>query len=541
MSYIIPNSEGPVDFSRAVAYFEDLLGEDDFDDEEDEEEEEEEEDSEENEEDEGNGADGVVDEDPWEDTDHPLEEDLESPVHPQNQDGLPRSSIPTAVDAHDSSEVGAVSDELQTPLRDSSQNATPLSSVLQRQKITKQPVDLRSLEYVGSYDHNLMCAICHCPFVEPARLDCDHFFCRDCVNQALMHQARDAKCCPSCRRKTRRISIVPVPKIINRILDELPVRCPYAKEGCSEELPRGAVQDHVDRYCIYSEVECPSDECPFTVQRKDAEKQRCLHTLVCCEYCKVSFMERNLGSHQTSCSVRTVPCPHCKSTMPYGNLESHVESCPDASLPCTAAPYGCEFTSDRASLDQHTTTCPLAKLVPILKFQNDRLAAHETALNHLRHKNSLLETSLITIQETLNAPSNLLETAPSLSTPSPEDNSPFDSTAHHLLCMHESLREEVGRVSAAVSELDAKASMMVMNESLRTKEELAHTNAAVGGMRMHLHWLMSARLQNQQRGGMMRTGEPELGVGPSGTGGFARELGPSVRRLSDSTRQDTKL
>lgn len=532
MSYIVETSEGPADLSHIVAYIENLFGVDDEDDDDDDDDDDDEDDED---------VDGDLDEDAYEDTDEPIDEDLEPPFEAQNEDGVSQSPIPaptTAMDAHDGPQEGGVSDILPG---DSSQSSTSLSSVTQRKKPPTQSVDLRSLEYVGSYDHNLMCAICHCPFVEPARLDCDHFFCRDCVDQALKHQAKDAKCCPACRRKTRRVSIVPVPKIINRILDELLVRCPFSEEGCSEELPRGAVQDHVDRYCIYSEVECPSGGCPFTVQRKDAEKERCLHGVICCEYCKISFMERNLESHQTNCSARMVPCPHCKCTMLNGKLESHIESCPDARLPCTAEPYGCDFTSDRASLDQHTTTCPLAKLMPFLKLQRDRLAAHETALNHLRHKNSILETSFSTIQETLNGPSNFSETNPSRPTPSPEDNSPFDSTAHHLLCMHESLREEIGRVSAAVSELDAKTSMMVINESLRTKEELAHTNAAVGGMRMHLHWLINARLQNQQRGGMMRAGEPQLGVGASGAGGMAGELGPSARRLSDSTRQDTKL
>lgn len=477
--------------------------------------------------------DGDVDDDAYEDTDEPVDEDMD--------DGASTSSIPALIpleDAHDGLQIGAVAHGLHIPPR--SQDLTSMDSATQRSNTPIKPVDLRSLEYVGSYDHNLMCAICRCPFVEPARLDCDHFFCRECVDQALMHQEREAKCCPACRRKTRRISIVPVPKIINRILDELLVKCPFFKEGCAEELPRGAVQDHVDRYCIYAEVECPSDGCRLPVRRKEMEKQRCLHGMVSCEYCEVSLMERELESHQTRCNVRPVPCPHCKTATLNGNLESHIESCSEARLPCTAASYGCDFASDRVSLDQHTAICPLAKLIPFLKIQNDRLAAHETALNHLRHKNSLLETSFSTIQETLNAPSNALETNPSLSTSSQED-SPFDSTAHHLLCMHESLREEVGRVSAAVSELDAKASMMVMNESLRTKEELAHTNAAVGGMRMHLHWLMSARLQNQQRGGVMMAGEPELGIGASGRGGSTGELGPSVRRLSDTTRQDTKL
>ncbi|KAI9836372.1 MAG: hypothetical protein M1819_001401 [Sarea resinae] len=70
---------------------------------------------------------------------------------------------------------------------------------------------------------------------------------------------------------------------------------------------------------------------------------------------------------------------------------------------------------------------------------------------------------------------------------------------HHLLSLYENLREEVDRVSAAVSELDAKSSVMLMNESLRTKEDMAHTNAALNSMRMQLHWLMSARLQTQPR------------------------------------------
>lgn len=520
----------PADLSHIVAYIENFLRVPDTDDED-------------NEDMEDEDLDGDLDEDAYEDTDESAVglESIDLEEIPDLEEISDPEDIPDLVDIPDPEESPGVSRSSIPSIRSAEAAVSELrkSRALQRQKPFSNAVDFRSLEYVGSYDHNLMCAICHCPFVEPARLDCDHVFCRDCINQALMHQTRDAKCCPACRTKTRRISTIPVPKIINRILDDLVVRCPFSKEGCAEELPRGAVQDHVDRYCIYSEVECPSDECPYPVQRKDAEKQRCLHSRVRCEYCEVSLIEREMESHQTHCSVRTVPCPHCKTTVLYGKLESHIESCPEASLPCTAALYGCDFTSDRASLDQHTTTCPLAKLIPFLKFQNDRLAAHETALNHLRLKNSLLETSFSTIQETLNAPSNLLETNPSL-TSSPEDNSPFDSTAHHLLCMHESLREEIGRVSAAVSELDAKASMMVMNESLRTKEELAHTNAAVGGMRMHLHWLMSARLQNQQRG-MMRAGEPELVVGASRAGGLAGELGPSVRRLSDSTRQDTKL
>ena len=403
-------------------------------------------------------------------------------------------------------------------------------------------VDFRALEYVGSYDHNLMCAICHCPFVNPVKLDCEHVFCQRCVNQAMTHQRQDLRSCPSCRRKIDAASITPVPKILDRILDELTVKCPLRSEGCLEETPRCRIQDHVLRYCRYFEVDCPAEDCSLKLQRKDIEGTRCLHYLVQCYDCKDSIMMRDMESHRTlECEVGRTTCPDCRDSVLVRDLEIHIEQCPDAIFPCTAANYGCDFVARRANHDQHLKHCALAKLMPFLKMQNDRLEAHETALNHLRHKNSVLETSFSTIQETLGPPVNFVDDSPS---DPPSESSPFDSTSHHLLCLHESLREEVNRVSATVSELDARASMMVMNESLRVKEDFAHTNAAIGGMRMQLHWLMSARLQNQQRMAMIRTqsSAEELQSGPSSTADDPgdRSIIP-LRRPSDSSRQETKL
>lgn len=447
----------------------------------------------------------------------------------QEADALPALAITTTENTHYDSNNELASSRL-------GQGLIPPYRI----SLPPKPVDLRSLEYVESYDHNLMCAICHCPFVQPVRLDCDHVFCRNCISQALVHQEYDARCCPTCRRKTNQISIVPAPKIINRILDELVVRCPSHDKGCTGKILRGSVQDHVDHYCDFVELECPLDGCPLTVQRKDARNNKCLHSIIACGYCTLSYTEQHIESHRNlHCSIRRAVCPSCKADLPQCHLQTHLESCPEALLPCTAAAYGCDFTSKRKALDQHTSTCPLAKLGPFLQLQNDRLATHETALNHLRHKNSLLQTSYFALQEALHPPSSLLEPNPSISAHQSEDGSPFDSVAHHLLSLLQSLREEVGRVSAAVSDLDAKASMMVMNESLRTKEEIAHMNAVLAGMRMHIQWLMSVRLQGQQRAAMVRSEEAD----PSGSSSsdLREEQGQPARRLSDSARQDTKL
>ena len=414
---------------------------------------------------------------------------------------------------------------------------------LQRPQVS--PVDLRTLEYIDSYDSNLMCAICRSPFVFPVRLECDHVFCQRCVNDAMSHQDRDSRIytitCPSCRRKIENWAIAPVPKILSLILDDLRVKCPLECLGCPEVKGRGDIQDHVDKYCAYAEVECPSESCFFKVLRKDLDERRCLHDVVKCGDCQKSLMEVDLETHRLRhCEAGKASCPNCKAPVLLRDLESHIERCSEAIFPCNAAEYGCGFVARHETLDEHVKTCPLAKLVPFLRTQNDRIEAHEAALKHLRHKNSILETSFSSIQETLSPSANLVD-AP-VSSAASSDTGPFDSTAHHLLCLHESLREEVNRMSAAVSEVDAKASMMVMNESLRTKEELSHTNAAIGSMRMQLHWLMSARLQNQQRVAMVRaqgSGE-DLGSSPD-AGGSGGSVELPVRRLSDSTRQDTKL
>lgn len=392
-----------------------------------------------------------------------------------------------------------------------------------------------------------MCAICYCPFVNAVRLPCEHVFCLRCVNDAMRISGVGSRPlisvnCPSCRRMIHASEITSMPKILDRILDDLMVRCPLKDEGCNEQVQRCEVQQHVDKKCAYSEVECPAEDCMLFILRKDVEKQRCLHSMLQCDDCNQFFMERDLESHRTlHCEAGRTSCPDCKAQVLLRDIGQHLENCLDAIFPCTAAGYGCDFIARRAALDQHSRTCALAKLVPFLQKQNERLSDQEAALKSLRHRNSILETSFSSFQELLSPSADLVD-APSSST-SPSDTGPFDSTAHHLLCLQESLREEVSHVSAALSELDARTTMTVMNESLRVKEDISRMNAAIGGMRLQLHWLVSARLQNQQRVAMVRSqtgGALDASVssrpqGPSGDGEVP------IRRLSDSARQETKL
>ena len=401
-------------------------------------------------------------------------------------------------------------------------------------------VDLRELEYVETYDQNLMCAICHCPFVIPVKLDCDHVFCQDCVNQALLH----TDTCPSCRKRAIRPYGKAVPKIIDRILDELVVKCPLYLRGCSETVKRGNAQSHVDQYCGYTEVNCPLIRCPLKARRKDIGKTWCRHIPLSCRDCCKIIMEQDLEQHrEEQCEKRKVSCLGCNTEILYQDFKEHASRCSEAVYPCDAAEYGCDFVSKRASLDLHLTTCPLHKLTPFLRQQKARLEDHEVALNHLQRKNSMLEASLTNLQELLST-KNL--NAPSSST-SRFGTASFDSLVGRLLSLHGSIRDEVAQVSASVAELDAKATMMAMNESLRNKDDIALTNAALSNVRMQVHFLMSTRLQNQQKTSMAQPqcssdGGRSLGGGSS-TGGTTNLFSPSVeRQLSSSPgRQETKL
>ncbi|KAK5162502.1 hypothetical protein BJ546DRAFT_949650 [Cryomyces antarcticus] len=142
------------------------------------------------------------------------------------------------------------------------------------------------------------------------------------------------------------------------------------------------------------------------------------------------------------------------------------------------------------------------------------------------------------------------ESAQDLSSDSPlaED---IDSLIYRVHSLRDSLREEVERIEASIAELDGRHSMMIINEGLRNKEDMAHTNAAINAMRMQLQWLTSARLQ-QSRPGAGAAGPGSASASSASSAATRAQTGSSpgpsgplrelpVRRLSDGNRQETKL
>ncbi|KAF2842141.1 hypothetical protein M501DRAFT_905453, partial [Patellaria atrata CBS 101060] len=387
--------------------------------------------------------------------------------------------------------------------------------------------DLLSLEYISSCDPHLYCPICRCPLEKPARLPCDHIFCEDCLTSSLEAETtrwaqlhlRRKNTCPECRtpleKPEERMNI---PRIILRMLDDLVVKCPNQEEGCEWTGKRAEVQDHLDRYCELTLVPCQKEGCCEKIARK-YEKEDCLHVEVACNKCDGRYMKKDLDEHKRgSCLMAESECPHCKLTLPSQALPLHIaDICPQNTIPCPGHPYGCPFLALRPGTAAHARTCPIALMTPTLTSQAKRQEEQEAETSTLRtkltdlhdsvnEKLKLLESNLNTLQSLLypsdNTSSSHLSTFPpsnpdavnSTNPNPPQDADPIDGPTSHLLSLHESLRNDLSRLSAQVNDLDARSMMMLLNESQRAKEDSLHLNAAVAGLRAQVYWLLSARL-----------------------------------------------
>ena len=432
----------------------------------------------------------------------------------------------------------------------------------------EEPLDLRTLDYVSSYDSHLMCPICHCPFVQPVRLHCDHVFCQKCLASTIItfrSADTDEFSCPSCRTPTSQIS-TSVPRLLVNMCDEIQVRCPWAEAGCEEVVPRGHVKSHVEKYCGYRMVLCPDESCGKTIRQKDLQSDgRCVHGYRRCERCGEDVVEQEFADHDKElCPSLEATCNACGTTMVRRSLAKHMDICPEVLISCAAAQYGCAVKVRRVDVATHETQCPLVSISPYLEAQNTRLNSLEMTMRHLQQRNEIFEDGMANIRASLLESARLgnsgrlaqngdRDQARTDADESAEFASAFSShTTQYLLSLHESLREEVTQMSHALTDLDARASMTIMNECLRIKEDMAHTNTALNSVRMQVQWLMNPRLHNGTRNNVMRANTTSNDTtrtsltstsvpGPS-SNGASNSLGAlRPRRPSDSGREGTKL
>lgn len=413
---------------------------------------------------------------------------------------------------------------LQMPLR--TPHPTPRSPPPER---NEGMVDLRSLDYVSNFDSHLMCPICHCPFIDPIRLECDHIFCTECfydaIDSAIESATGDSPTCPKCREPVE-APHGDVPRLIVNMCDEINVRCPLSPQGCTEIMERLYVQAHVDKRCGYKPMPCPDETCKETIKRKDLDPT-CHHGFHACEYCHEEVMEQDMDKHlQESCSARR-ECQYCHTVMT--NASEHRGTCSAAQFPCPAAMWGCEKIIDRLDLETHKENCALLKLSPHLKKMDDLKMRNETLENEMHRLKQMVSSAM---PAGLSSERFLGRAIPL----GPDTGALHTDTTNHLLSLHESLRTEI-------RDMDARTTMHMMNENLRLREDLTHHDAALSRLRAEMDMMIRMRQQELARSRMTAAGISHASVtsttaaaGPSSTSSSSAEgtTGPTAARSTST-------
>jgi TNF receptor-associated factor 5 len=398
-------------------------------------------------------------------------------------------------------------------------------------------VDLRSLDYISVVDENLICPICRIALINPITTSCDHVFCRDCFDQSH----RISAACPIDRWPiVLPHDIGPTHRLILNQLDGLEVKCPNTTYGCEKILARSMVQNHVDKYCGHAMISCPEKACEGKVLRKDLSGG-CLHYTSICPDCAESLLQVDMERHrEKECSERKTSCEECGIEIIRCRANEHVNDCEEAVIPCKWNIYGCSYRSKRKELIDHAPACDFKVMGPVVETLKEEINALRSEIQFLNEKDKAKDRRIKFLESDRMASSSsnaLGYPVPDISAlpdtaPSSAEYAPFDSRDQYLLSLLESQESKVDQLSVGMTEIEAKQTMMLFNETIPIKEQLAELRSAQGVLGMHVRWLMNFRLQERRPGAAAGpSNEAKPGDGPGGPD-FQ-----TMRRSSDTMRE----
>lgn len=407
----------------------------------------------------------------------------------------------------------------RTPIRPNVRHSTS------DEDASRPEIDLRALDCVNEYDSNLMCPICHAPFIEPIVLDCDHTFCADCFEEYRNGgPSADRSRCPSCRSYhlggSRKAS-----RLIKNMCNDIQVRCP--NEGCGSAMARGCIVQHIKKECLEHVLPCPEITCDKQTKRKNFVPEQCIHSShIECECGATVRLGRGEWiKHKDS------DCPLTQNPEATENLSARLL---DSQSRCPGFEYGCTEDIDPDFMDVHTCSCPLARLAPHLKKQSLLLTSLQEQLTMAKIRNEVLETGFDRLNELItntiqpklshldndSASISSVEEIPRDLSTLPGHQPEIESLTAHRLDVNvfprlESLETHLGSLESQLTDLDARSSMALMNETLRIREELAHINGAMYSTRAQVQWLLNRERIIGQREAMAAGPTMRGRVGPN--------------------------
>ncbi|KAJ2893823.1 hypothetical protein MKZ38_008205 [Zalerion maritima] len=418
-------------------------------------------------------------------------------------------------------------------------------------------LNFQALEYVDPVDQELICPICRDPLLDPYTTVCEHTFCLECICKAhaISHD------CPTDRTPIHfPTDITKAAKIVRNQLDSLRVRCPYSTEGCNEICSRSQVEDHVTKLCIFAPVDCPDDACTKKVCRRDAARNECLHFTMPCEHCERPVECLSMQRHiDHDCPKSHQPCQHCSLKFPRSALEDHESECDDAMIPCDHAGVGCSVSVKQRELPVHLRSCPytlLEKLGSLVTEQRDKITQLEKRDREMERRLKSLEFHTMHPSCSEYPRSRAIAsstTADGMGEEAALDEAlrsnastggvppPFESMDQYLLALYESAESKMDNLQKSLNDLEGRQTVMLLNETMPIKEQLAEMRSNIGAQGMHVRWLMNLRIQERARNAAA-SAMSGMGGGMSGLGSDSHgdpEDGRGFgRRLSDSLREN---
>lgn len=143
--------------------------------------------------------------------------------------------------------------------------------------------------FLSTIDPNLLCPLCHCPFVDPALCStCEHVFCHACI----LESASRVQICPLDRLPIALEQIVPAPRLVKLMVDELVVKCLASDGKCGWSGQRSHWERHNREDCAKaSELKCSHGECKETFiddATREQHEGQCSQRLFFCELCNLT-------------------------------------------------------------------------------------------------------------------------------------------------------------------------------------------------------------------------------------------------------------
>ncbi|CAF3435405.1 unnamed protein product, partial [Rotaria socialis] len=126
-------------------------------------------------------------------------------------------------------------------------------------------------ESIGS---DLICLLCHNPFIDPTVTQCGDTYCRQCIEKYM----RNGSHCPSqsCNQLLSTDHLIPPSHNFISILDKLKVRCQLCEKT---NINRGTFDEHIKTSCPECILDCPGKNigCQWFGSRNEHDE----HTKTC--------------------------------------------------------------------------------------------------------------------------------------------------------------------------------------------------------------------------------------------------------------------